>query len=141
MVMSNATFAATTDTADAPPLAMVQKSLHGAREAATEGLQNGGMFVRICGRVTAIVSPTSSGAQAVYFDDGTGLIDGRSVDGNPSATGLRVLFQDLTQPFLGEVGKYYRFDGICTCETWTEGAVTKTVETILGARAEEIPEP
>ena len=140
MVLSSAGFTASTVTAAALPLAMVQKSLHGVGHTAMPGTENGGTFVRTSGRLTAIMD-TSTGGKAVYLDDGCGLIDGRSTDGNPTAKGLRILARNICLPPLVQVGKYYRADGICTCETWTEGAITKTVETLLGARFTEIPEP
>jgi hypothetical protein len=138
LVLHTPTFTAT-DVAPpgASPLAMVQKSLHGVGHTGMPGTENGGMFVRITGRVKQILTD-DLGEKVVYLDDGSGLIDGRDgLAGDPSALGVRVVFRNTCTGFLGSIGDYYRIDGICACETWG----TKTVETLLGATATEIPEP
>ena len=140
--LNSAAFTATEETADAAPIVMSQKALAagGFVSQNPEGTDTTGRFVRIVGRIKQMVG--TAGDMAVYVDDGCGLVDGRSGPlGDPSATGIRIYTDDPFFPFTFSIGDYVRVDGICAYETWTEGATTKTVRTILAPRFEPIPEP
>jgi len=143
-VLSGGSFTVTTDTADAFPLAMTQKSLVGGTcvGEAGWGTENAGMFVRIVGEIKLLMI-TAEGELVVYIDDGSGLVDGRMTYGDPYVTGVRILTTDY--PLDIDVGDYYRLDGICAYETWTETVseveVSKTVRTILCPTFTPIPKP
>ncbi|MDH7602669.1 MAG: hypothetical protein QHI38_11045 [Armatimonadota bacterium] len=140
-VLNSAGFTVTEETAEVRPILMNQKAL-GAGGFVTqypEGLETTGKFVRIVGRIMRMAG--TFGDMAVYVDDGSGLVDGRSTPpGDPGAVGVRIYTDDILFPFMFGVGDYVLVDGICAYETWTEGSTTRTVRTILAPRFEKIPE-
>ena len=90
-------------------------------------------FEAFCGETELVVEGVlvahKVAKRIVLVMGGSGLVAGRSVDGDPTATGLRILVSD--PPLTGAVGEYWQVDGICASETWTEYAWSKTVRTIL----------
>lgn len=148
-VLTNATFMATTQTADVKPLAMNQKALvaGGCVDESGSGAENTGMFVRITGRVTQCF-PGPDNCFVVFLDDGSGLIDGRPEGqyGDPPATGVRFLLMNNPWGTGIDLDYFLQVDGIAAYETWVEEPAgsdpeVKTVRTILAPRYTVIDPP
>ena len=82
------------------------------------GLNNIGMLVVVCGRVTAV------GADYLYLDDGSGLPDGTET-GSEANVGVRV----YCSPIGYAVGDYLSATGISSCFDTPGGSRARCVRT------------
>jgi hypothetical protein len=105
------------------------------------GLNNVGLLVKVCGRVTAYVEEDDDPGyyQFMYVDDGSGLYDGNLMGpGGTPANGIRVV---LPKNFSGDyLGKYVAVEGVSSIDR-LGGITDEVTRCIRRASVTVIDEP